>query len=263
MQGKCRLCGKDSVLINSHLMPRSVYKATRCDGSRNNGLIVMDASDAAYSDKQVTQYLLCSCCEDLFNRNGERYFSSIWNTGDGFNLRESLSGATPESSDGVTSFYYPDSVPDVDSLKIYYLALSIIWRASFSGWKYHNASQISLGSYKDNVGDYLLGRCAALDSIFVLVYVDPDDSSRGAVIFPSSMRRSDGWCHGFRSLGIGFQVYIGSSGKCFMERFGPSNGFRHMAYIVDPEIGGHDKSKLAKLARRVKRRGRLGKEYPN
>ena len=62
-RGICKLCGKDSELQDSHLIPKAMYPPDA---------IWMNRTVSVQSNRQMKQYLLCKGCEDLFNKNGER-----------------------------------------------------------------------------------------------------------------------------------------------------------------------------------------------
>jgi hypothetical protein len=93
----CRLCFQNSTLQNSHLLPGSAYKYLRIVGERcKSNPLFLSAKMLVQTSQQVSDFLLCSKCEDRFNNCGERWSLSHCDRGRGrFRLREILSSNAP------------------------------------------------------------------------------------------------------------------------------------------------------------------------
>jgi hypothetical protein len=71
--GICKLCLQSKQLQDSHLVPRAMYNYVRTPTQRNPNPVVVGRNITATTSKQVSDYVLCSDCEQLFNRNGENW----------------------------------------------------------------------------------------------------------------------------------------------------------------------------------------------
>lgn len=117
--------------------------------------------------RQITQYLLCACCETLFSKNGEDYFADVAMQRPGeippvllrvlsVNLnplrhkmpyrRFSLGGGLFDGERG----------EGIDSKSIYYFAISVFWRGGLDGWRLHRKVEYEDGVL-DAMGRFLLG----------------------------------------------------------------------------------------------------------
>jgi hypothetical protein len=70
---QCKLCLKERHLQKSHLVPRAYYKLLRPPGADDPNPITADAETTRTSQEQLAKHLLCASCEDLLNKNGERW----------------------------------------------------------------------------------------------------------------------------------------------------------------------------------------------
>ncbi|MBL7154102.1 MAG: hypothetical protein ISS79_10310 [Phycisphaerae bacterium] len=69
---KCRLCGRDSELRESHIIPRSIIKMIRDESLNNRFIELHDGQDRIIQDGPK-EYLLCDDCEQKIGRY-EKYF---------------------------------------------------------------------------------------------------------------------------------------------------------------------------------------------
>lgn len=158
--------------------------------------------------------MFCPGCEDLLNRNGEKYTLSMLKVRNlDFPLRSILRSAPnslivddPKSS---TSIYSAKGVSGIDVEQLEYFALSVFWRAALEGWPRHQPTR--LNRYREELRQYLLstsprqiGRNLAL---FLLVH--SDDIQIRNMLFPQSTRRDGEWIHEFRIPGLTCQLHIG------------------------------------------------------
>src|SRR6266849_165054 len=74
--GQCKLCLQNRELRKSHFMPAALWAGARDRSLKNPNPVVMTATVSKTSSNQLWTRLLCSACEDRFNRNGERYVLS-------------------------------------------------------------------------------------------------------------------------------------------------------------------------------------------
>jgi hypothetical protein len=134
--GKCKLCLQDAQLQRSHLIPRAYYKLLRTPDADDPNPITADENVTRISQDQMVQHLLCAACEDLLNKNGERWVLLNNYRLDGPSpLYQALKAATAEPEYPSGTVYSSLAVPGVDIDKLVYFGASIFWRASVADWR--------------------------------------------------------------------------------------------------------------------------------
>jgi hypothetical protein len=173
----CALCGNQAVLIDSHLLPKAIYRLIRDTEVANpNPVLVTEGKDTQTS-RQIKRYLLCSVCEDLFNKNGEGWTLKHCYRGPGkFLLRDILRTTTPIKSDIRGDLIYTAGLQAFDRAKIQYFAASVFWRASISDWPIppHLIPKITLGTLQAELRNFLLGIADFPASCSLLLFVAGD-----------------------------------------------------------------------------------------
>jgi hypothetical protein len=148
-QGTCRLCGAESTLIDSHIIPRWTYK--NISDGRQNAVVHIDQDSTYLSTRQHKEYLLCQDCESMFGKC-EDYVARIAPRRNGsFRAFQALRPL-------VTMEYSPDTLLDaslLDCEKIDYFAASMLWRAAASEYKF--GVQVAVEE-EVALRHYLLGR---------------------------------------------------------------------------------------------------------
>jgi len=65
--GTCKLCRRNGIdLKDSHLLPANIYKKIRRSEGANNSLVVASKDSFRFTDKQISDYVLCGECEQRF-----------------------------------------------------------------------------------------------------------------------------------------------------------------------------------------------------
>src|SRR5690349_4510025 len=65
--GTCKLCGRSGVALkDSHLLPANIYKKIRRSAGANDSVVVGSKESFRFTDRQITDYLLCGTCEQRF-----------------------------------------------------------------------------------------------------------------------------------------------------------------------------------------------------
>ena len=125
---KCKLCGEETQLCESHIIPELCHKRIYDDKHRAiEGRFQNGELRKRTLQKGKREYLLCSGCEGILNKY-ETSFSKYWYGPDGL----------PDKIDG--DFLV---LKNADCYKFKLFHLSIIWRVSVSS----EFSAISLGPY--------------------------------------------------------------------------------------------------------------------
>jgi len=130
--GVCKLCLQAKDLQDSHYMPKGAYKVNRAPALKNPHPVVLSNEELLQSSAQLSDHLLCSGCEQRFNRNGEAWVlgNIPRNYGENFPILDALNAEAPLREDGGTKFYAGASVKSLDMEKVVYFAHErvLAWR---------------------------------------------------------------------------------------------------------------------------------------
>jgi len=211
--GICKLCLKMKELQESHFIPRAMYKYLRTTSERNPNPVVVDRTRTATTSKQVKDYLLCTKCEDLFNKNGEKEILKwVWN-GKRFPLGDRLSVAITVDTNSVNAPFSGTSL-GIDTEKLAYFALSVLWRGAVHEWNMPNGGKttlLNLGAIEELIRKYLLGTAGFPSEVVVVTTACTDPLSIQSFSLPSQVIGYPGSCFAIRALGIHFRILIGSN----------------------------------------------------
>lgn len=214
MRGICKLCLQTRELRHSHLLPKALYRMSRWKGEKNPNPLLLSAEGAVQTSLQVKDYVLCSECEQRFNREGERYAMSQVQRGGKFPLLAALSAVSPSKASGGFAWYHRSVTPGIDREKLAYFALSVFWRASVHVW--HNPEKmdppIRLGSFEEPIRKYLLGETGFPDEIVLMLFVCTDSFSQNVFYEPNRGNDLDPTTWTFEARGLNFFL-SGKSGK--------------------------------------------------
>jgi hypothetical protein len=210
-QGQCKLCLKDKNLQDSHLLPSSLYKMGR-DPERNPpDPIVITSEISHHTSKQVRDYLLCRDCEQLFNKNGEHWVMQQVYNGKRFPLFDRLKLALHVYASPTLPAYSGTAV-GIDTGKLAYFALSVLWRASVHKWVMDGQTiSISLGVYEEVIRKFLFGETAFPLDVIVITTVCTDALSRESSYVPCLVPENSFTAYAFLTRGINFRVLVGNN----------------------------------------------------
>jgi hypothetical protein len=200
-------------LQDSHFIPRAMYKYLRTTSEKNPNPLGFARTGRATTSKQVKDYLLCAKCEDLFNKNGESgILKWVWN-GKRFPLGDRLSVAVPLFPGWSDTRSFSGAAIGVDTEKLAYFALSVIWRAAVHEWEIPfggKTALLNLGAVEEPIRKYLLGTTGFPTEAVVVTTACTDPLSIQSFSIPSQVRGYPGTCFAILALGIYFRVLIGS-----------------------------------------------------
>src|SRR5260370_42473280 len=105
--GICKLCLQTKELQNSHYLPKGAYRVNRAPALKNPDPVVLSNDELRQSSAQLSDYLLCSDCEQKFSKNGESWVLNNIprNYGERFPMLDALKTKTPIFEDGGTKCY--------------------------------------------------------------------------------------------------------------------------------------------------------------
>ena len=255
MTAICALCQEHHELCRSHLLPHALYQL----GAGPH--VSFSASSALLTSTEVRLHLLCSYCEDRFNKRGEDWvLRNIVRSNTEFGLWEKLQAARKAQTGGNVLYTAADA-SQVDTVAIEYFAASILWRSSAAEWPRHDGPlRIELGRYAEELRKFLYvdGTPFPDDIILLVTVAEPPHWELGST-FPEQGRTSEGKrCVEFLIPGIRFFAI-------FAKHLAP--GERSVAFSSSPKryISGDDfrgiRQRLAANAYRSIKKGKLARQF--
>lgn len=213
----CGLCGGNKLLLDSHLIPKSMYKKLRDDSVDKRVIRTnVDTMTAHYSDHQVSTKFLCKDCEDRFNKYGEKFVSNDCydSNKNKFQLLDKINSSKEITIINGTRYINPyDNINILDPEKYLYFAASVFWRSS--AWpRRREADKDALGSkYQEQFRKYLLKENPFSEKAHLFVFVDTDKEILPIIMFPKSKNCNGFHKHIFSIPGIHFNLDVGNKGK--------------------------------------------------
>jgi hypothetical protein len=205
--GTCLLCLKEADLLDSHFIPKGVYRRMRNEGDP----IVMSPNLILGTSQQVRDYAFCADCERKLNSGGENYVLSLVFQGEGkpFPLLEALKLAKPIPGAGVQTFSGAEA--GIDTEKFAYFAIGMLWKAGVKEWRTiaGQTTSVEVPTHMETMRRYLLGQASFPDDITVVLTACLDTASQYQTFSPRS--NSDGLGNKFQLsvLGIYFWIQLG------------------------------------------------------
>jgi len=205
-KGQCKLCLRtDQDLQRSHFLGKALYRLNREGGQP----IMMTPQLVIPTDRQLWAHLLCYDCEQHFRANGEDLAMRLVQRKNSFSLLARLELALPEETDGKIKVYSGRRV-GVDTDKLAYFALSVMWRSGVRKWETlrQQTSGIELGPYLEPIREYLVGTAGFPSGMAVLLTVATDFGSQNMVLAPWRSRLSAYPSYGLLTRGIWFRAFM-------------------------------------------------------
>jgi hypothetical protein len=205
--GQCKLCLEQKQLLESHLMPNALYAPGK------NGIQYATRTQSGQNPQHMKAHLLCSDCEQRFNRLGEsevlRWLAP--KARKQFPLHDRMRVALPCGEIPPFSVYKGADV-GVDTEKFTYFTLSVAWRRSIHGWKSFDGTPLppwNLGAFGEQMRTFLIGQAGFPPDTAIMIIVCSDAHSREYWTAPSSDVVYN--CLGFEFLarGVYFRALMG------------------------------------------------------
>ncbi len=259
-KGICKLCLRPRLLQLSHLMGRAIYKMSR---QGRYAPVVMTPELATHTAKQVKEYMFCEECEDRFNKGGEKYVTSLVYNGEAFPLLDRIRLA-PLAGRRVNRrglMQYSGKKMGIDTDKLAYYAVSVVWRAAVHKWKTLGTQTTSVelsDERKEQFRRYLLGYIGLPHDVGVVVTVCTDLASQGLVFFPTRSKGSEFTTYAVLVRGIYFRVLVDVPGRFPLDQVCCVHSAEKVIWVDDcVEDTTHSFKTLnamAKVAENLKRR---------
>lgn len=214
--GVCKLCLQTRALQDSHYLPKGAYKRNRAPGLKDSRPVVLSSDELVQSSIQLSDYLLCSDCEQKFNRNGESWVLANIprDYGEKFPIVDALNAEAPILDDGGTKLYAGANVKLLDMEKIVYFAMSIFWRGAVHVWEssvHGQAPDVHLCGYEEPIRQFLLGASPLSEDVSLTVYVCPKGSVLNAMLVPWDAHLPECSRYLFYVSGLGFVLHFASN----------------------------------------------------
>jgi hypothetical protein len=210
--GRCRLCSNDRELLESHFVPKALYRLVRA-GTKGAHPVLVSAEERRQTSRQAVQTLLCADCEKRFDSNGENWVLRHCYRGRGiFRLRELLSQALAVHTSEEETIYSAHSVQGLEVDSLVYFCASVVWRASVTDWwasdrKYE---RIELGyRYQDEIRRYLLGEISFPETAALVVIASGLGTPVLTFNFPVHLRVEFCRYYRFHIPGLTFLMALG------------------------------------------------------
>lgn len=210
----CALCGERPA-IKSHLFAGGFLRRLYTKGVKNQKFVMVTEAGALLTTKPIVEPLLCRPCDQRIAACGENWMMLNAFDGRSFRLLEKLNFALPSSihclSDAVA---YSGRGTGIDTEKLAYFALSVLWRFAVKDWRISKNEVLSLGMkevHRSTMRRYLKGETTFPSTFHVRATLCTDRLSQGRIIAPFEIL--DGAihpCYGFLAMGVYFQIAIGN-----------------------------------------------------
>lgn len=143
---KCRLCQKDRVLCNSHIVPEFLYGDLYNDQRQLMGITGKGHKGWKPLQKGIREYLLCVDCEQYLNDNYEKPFLKQW----------TVDSPLPDSMAQDATY---SAVYDYPTFKLFHL--SILFRSSVSSLP--TFRKVNLGAHEERIRQMLISKDSGKD----------------------------------------------------------------------------------------------------
>jgi hypothetical protein len=210
--GPCALCLQARPVICSHFLSAGLYRLLRDPSQKNEHPVVISRDATLQTSSQMKFPLLCSDCEQCFNRNGEGYVIGRLRSKHGFPLLDRLNVALPVYESPRLAAFSGDAV-GLETDKMAYFALSILWRASVRKWdtvRGQNTSVVLDEPFKEDLRMYLLRETGFPKDVVVIATVATDFGSQESCFVPNRIRENPMIAYGLMTKGLYFRILFGS-----------------------------------------------------
>jgi hypothetical protein len=212
--GLCKMCLNVKELQHSHLLSASVYKKLRSvypsnPDNLNPDPIAVTSGKARQTSKQTTDYLLCSDCEGILDRMGEKHVLPLLADAGGFPLYDLLTSSPSCCVGPDVSIYLGANVPSLDCGKLAHFATGIFWKAAVHSWRSGASTvKLDLRGREEQLREYLLGVKPFPDDSVLVLRVAPPSVPLLWAVAPVSTRDARLGVYRFLVPGIEFSLHV-------------------------------------------------------
>jgi hypothetical protein len=165
------------------------------------------------TDRQTQDYLLCTPCEDVLNKGGEKWVADKLATWEKkFPLYDILTEVPPLFDEDGMVVYLAANNPRVEVIKLLHFALGIFWKASVHSWRGDTADpRIELGPYSGKIRKWLLDGNEFPQSLYPIIVVEKPQRAQICLNDPYEGERLGYHTHFFHVPGILFMMALGAT----------------------------------------------------
>lgn len=237
MRGNCRLCGRERVLCDSHLLPKATYRLIRKASGASP--VVATKGLVRATDAQIHQHLLCEECEQRFS-GPERYTLSQCCRGSRFRLRELLDTLAPWQAhpDAELVPYETAGVVALDGPALIYFAGSLLWRASVAVWRAADDVLVTdLGpKYNGLFRRFLMGEAEFPEDAAIWISVTKNRTPQLICIGPHLHNKNTFHQFEMQVFGIRWSVFIGQRIHPVIRRMCTLRSPERFVYLSDSPL---------------------------
>jgi len=210
------MCKEAKELVDTHLMPSSLYKMMREeDGGDPNPVVTARGAKSRQTSQQVSDYVLCSDCDGSLSSGGESYILPRLFKSDGsFPLQDTLKQMTAIASTKKLGAFDLSGSDAIDADKLIHFAGGVFWKASVHSWRFgpDEPLRLELGDeLVESLRLYLRGEAEWPESAALTMLVAGEESPPWAFFFPKDYGGDSHRRHSFYVPGIEFHLHTGDS----------------------------------------------------
>lgn len=185
------MCLRQRHLMSSHLIPAAIYDY--CREGEHHPIRVGDGFVVS-TDRQTQDYLLCTDCEDVLNKRGEKWISDKLATWERrFPLYDALTKRPPLFDEDGMAVYLGEQNPEIEVDKLVHFATGLFWKASVHPWKAGTSNpRIDLGPYSEEIRKWLRKESKFPEFIHLIVVVEKPQKAQITINDPFEGVRQ-GW----------------------------------------------------------------------
>ncbi len=208
VRGICKFCGQEDSLQSSHLIPAGVFRQLLAPGKRNPHPATVSADRLITTSSQPKKHLLCSNCEELFNKRGERWtLAHMLRSDGGFPIADHIQKTQPLTEIATGIRIYPGPIGIEQAA---YFAISVFWRAAVTTWPKHRGKLgIDIGPYERLLHAHLQDGADLPNTVAVGLQILTDPLIQTVVRLPQGGREGSAWTFGFQIPGLNFTLWLG------------------------------------------------------
>lgn len=185
---KCKLCGEEKVLRDSHILPEFIFKPLYDSIHRFHVISTIPHDKNRIFQKGIREELLCKDCEQIFSKY-ERYASIVFNKSENINVHR------------INNEYHFSGIR-YDLFKLF--QLSILWRIGIS--KCPGFEKIDIGPHEQKIRTMLInenpGKYFEYGTI-IIALIGENKLLNGLIITPEQFKHD-----GFTFIRVVFAGYI-------------------------------------------------------
>ncbi len=259
----CALCKAETVLRESHFIPKALYRLARADTPKGNSPnpILVSPNGTVQTSLQITCRLLCDQCEQRFSERGEKAVINECLRGEGnFILRDKLRCIRPTLSNEQISLFSGGALTNVDVASYRYFAASMFWRGSVGRWTTQGSSEWrgSLGLYfQEEFRKFLYDEGPFPSGALLTFFAANEKEPHGFSTVTATHKYNSFHTHKFFIPGLEIRMYLGSKIDTEVRAFFDTWGTNVMFVLQDSHTSRSFKQ-FVEMVQKSPVRGKLG-----